>query len=194
MWDFAAAQQQQQHRQAAAGAAPIFALEPPALVEYSNSTGAVIACRPTLASTSGAAAAADAAGWPDSPQPQPPPSGDKRRPPVAISWLVADGGVALEVPEDGEGAGRGASGWRELEAARRGAGAARFVRQDGALVIAPAANRGAGSHEGENPISGSSSGSNEEDLDANCGQIYRCCLANQFGSLCSRPVRTRTGE
>lgn len=193
MWDFAAAQQQQQHRQAAAGAAPIFALEPPALVEYSNSTGAVIACRPTLASTSGAAAAADAAGWPDSPQPQPP-SGDKRRPPVAISWLVADGGVALEVPEDGEGAGRGASGWRELEAARRGAGAARFVRQDGALVIAPAANRGAGSHEGENPISGSSSGSNEEDLDANCGQIYRCCLANQFGSLCSRPVRTRTGE
>lgn len=131
-----------------------FAIEPPALVEYSNSTGAVLHCRPASGQQL-QRSAKKPAGVGASAGPGPGP-GDR----VTIGWRRL---VRMEAGE-----------LAELEL--RPAGAARFVRQDGALVLAPFA-----------------AGQFRRELHS---AQYRCCLteAGSGRSLCSRQVQTRAGE
>lgn len=162
---------------------PTFAVEPPALVEYSNSTGTVIACR-AQASPSSMSVEQVSAVNPNniinkqkqealtmtstlnSEQQQRWLAGTT---PTAISWrLVRRLPSALvqqeNPPEHLEGDEEVLSGNSQL----------RFVRQDGALVFPPfrAADLRSDTHLA----------------------TYKCCLSNRFGSLCSRPVRTRAGK
>lgn len=130
--------------------APRFALEPPALVEYSNSSGAVLACRPQLV-----------AGQLEQQQlPAARRSGLALATPTYVSWrLVRRLAGEQEGPQEEE----------ELEEELESQ-----MRQDGALVLAPFAPADF-----------------RRDIHA---ATYRCCLSNQFGRLCSRPVRARAGK
>lgn len=154
VWDFGR-QSSTPTAATSAMAAPAFALEPPGLVEYLNSTGAVIACRPTLA---GLVEPTEA------PASMPAAAASPRRAPISLSWR-RQLGAGLEIHEQLESSSEWAE-WRELDEQES---TRSFVRQDGALILPP---------------NTASSGEH----------IFRCCLSNQFGSLCSRPVRTRTGE
>lgn len=141
--------------------APRFQLEPPPLVEYSNSTGTVIPCRPSPTSGGSESQLLSAAA-----------SGKQalQRLPVgsqtSISWLQVEGLDHFQVNE-----------WATPRTEQRvapGKGGRRYVRLDGSLVISPfkAGELDKGLH----------------------SSIYRCCLTNKFGQLCSRPVRTRAGK
>ena len=156
--------------------APRFAIEPPALVEYSNSTGTVIACRPqtvlslsNLEQQTGSQQQKSGGGGGGQTAEQ------QRRQslltstaatantPTSITWrVVRQVPTTFDTTEqltDEELAGH--SGLRQ-------------VRQDGSLLLAPF-----------KPTD------YRREVHA---ATYRCCLGNRFGSLCSRPVRTRAGE
>lgn len=124
--------------------APKFALEPPALVDYANATGASVACRPQMYAPTGTGAGR--------PQQQSGPAT-----PTSVTWHRIGSGGAAEHPQDTSDA-RDSGDPRQL-----------VVRSDGSLVV--------GAHRGS-----------ADD------QLFRCCLSNAFGTLCSRPVRTRAGE
>lgn len=170
------------------GRAPQFGLEPPALVEYSNSSGSVISCRP--AQQVGAAAAAEQQLVQSGQKSLS--SGEHQRrsslaeAPISISWhLVRPSSqqVASEEQQLDEGLSVIHSNAEEaqlINEAPNENGSANnkpkspLVRQDGSLVLSPF----------------KASQYRPEVHSA----TYRCCLANQFGALCSRPVRTRAGE
>lgn len=150
MWDFGGAGPRAQ-----ANLAPRFALEPAALVEYSNSSGAVIACRPQM--------------WPAA---HPSPGGQERRAggaPTSISWRRLH-----QLPGARDWFARPQEQDQEEEEQLAAVGPLHLVRQDGSLVFVPFEAR-----------------EFRPELHA---ATYRCCLANRFGSLCSRPVRTKAGE
>lgn len=173
---------------AAAGRlAPRFAVEPPPLVEYSNSTGAVIACRPFVGGQHYESASTV---LPSQPSAQL--SAGNNLLATAISWRQVRklaGSSAIEVPVDDSSVNyerqqlAGNSNQQEenqqdeqmteLDKHSDKNGQLRFVRQDGSLVLGPFG---------------------AADFRPNQVHTYRCCLANQFGSVCSRPVRTRAGK
>lgn len=170
----------QQH----ANLAPKFALEPPSLVEYSNSTGTVISCRPQqqfLSSSAPIAAGSSA-----------PPNINNKNiktmmslgSPISISWRIVKQQHGNELSSDNSeeedsfdlietennnslvvGVSQAGSKNQQQQA---------FVRQDGSLVIQPF-----------------KATDYRRDVHSS---VYRCCLENRFGSLCSRPVRTRAGK
>lgn len=138
-----------------------FAIEPPALVEYSNSTGATIHCRAQLSLG----------------------PGQQQQQIPTISWRLVNTANPhqwdeLELPMERTTT---KSGQKKSDGLTR---RARFVRQDGALMLAPFAAE-----------------QYEPDLHS---ASYRCCLAPSAATsyagdfppstICSRLVRTRAGK
>lgn len=152
-------------------AAPAFALEPPALVEYSNSTGTVIPCKAFFGQQQQQQKVAAAGSH----------AHLAAATPISVSWRVIRTGRADNEGDDDGDSGEQVTGTIE-QVLNSAAGnnnnnqqqRSRFVRADGALVVQPFA-------------------ANEYQKDVHSA-VYRCCLANKFGSLCSRPVRTLAGE
>lgn len=141
-----------------------FQVEPPALVEYSNSTGTVIPCRPaTVASADGPSTAKLSM------------AGQRLSQPIAISWHQVK---SLDLFQQAlQGDPQEQESLEQLQRSEQVGPAKsgrRYVRQDGSLVLAPF-----------------KAGDLDKDQLA---ATYRCCLASRSGSICSRPVRTRAGK
>lgn len=194
--------------------APAFAIEPPSLVEYSNSTGTVIACRPQVSSTTptmnnmmaimmtnpttitsnqepigsvGGSKAGGASLKQDFISDQQ--SRLASNTPTAISWRLVKrlpSQLNVGIRERVEGGGGDDSSAKmttttttiqqpeDLALPLNSSSRLYFVRQDGALVF--------------NPFKAVDF---RHDLHL---ATYKCCLSNRYGSICSRPVRTRAGK
>lgn len=145
------------------GRAPQFGVEPPALVEYSNSSGAVIGCRPQQVAVGPAEQQFGPTTKSKAEQARRSPS-QPMEAPIAITWHLV-----RQTPLLGQQVAQTAQHLEETQTGRRP-----LVRQDGSLLLSPF---GAEQYQPEVHSA-----------------TYRCCLGNQFGALCSRPVRTRAGE
>lgn len=183
------------------GKAPQFSIEPASLVEYTNSSGALISCRPqqVAASMEQQFAQANSAKTSNANNEQ-----QRRSPsnmgttvlagaPTSITWHLCN---QLGCPHDGqqvhssglfggqqqladESSNNNSGEVPSSSAASKQSGESSklkrpLVRQDGSLVLSQfqAAQYKPEIH----------------------SATYRCCLANQFGALCSRPVRTKAGK
>lgn len=181
--------------------APAFAIEPPSLVEYSNSTGTVIACRSQLSSTTTTITTPGSSSMmaqnPSGNQEQMAGSNNKlpstlgspkqdssastmseqqhrlaSNTPTAISWRLVKrlpSSKTTNLLEDPS-----LQQADDLALPLNSSSRLYFVRQDGALVF--------------NPFKAQDF---RHDLHL---ATYKCCLSNRYGSLCSRPVRTRAGK
>lgn len=173
MWSFGGGQ---------AARAPQFATEPAGLVEYTNSSGAVISCRPQqMAATPAAEAKGVAVGSSDALQNRrsmPTTLAGNNGAPTSISWhLIGQAPLSSQqvhyAPLDEDLEPRPGQP-DDTPIDKRPGRRAAWVRQDGSLVL------GAFAAADYKPEIHSA--------------VYRCCLANQFGALCSRPVQTRAGK
>lgn len=162
-------------QQANANLGPRFWNEPPSLVEYSNSTGAVINCRPQLLASAEqtSAMASDSTNNNSNHSSALNQKANSRAKligatPTLVTWRQVERMGQSEEAELQTGA--NLESWDSPVSGNEW----RFVRQDGSLVIKPFDGRDF-----------------RQEIHS---ATYRCCLSNKFGSLCSRPIRSRAGK
>lgn len=158
---------------------PRFLFEPASFVEYSNSTGTVINCRPQTVSANNEPVQVANQKLSDLHQRQTESINSRARliaaTPTLVTWRQVerlDRATNIN-PDAAYEADKDTTSEANVDP-EVSASSLRYVRQDGSLVIAPF-----GPREYRAEIHSAT---------------YRCCLSNRFGAICSRPIRSRAGK
>lgn len=181
---------------------PRFLIEPPSFIEYSNSTGAVIQCKPqTVNSLNGPELNIQQH---QQQQQQPLPNQAQTQgqtqaqrsigqndirskligaTPTLVTWKQVDRleqytqfDINTNIDENSlnEDSLESISNNEQSSMSDLSPNKLRFVRQDGSLVLSPFEAQ-----------------EYRKDIHS---ATYRCCLTNRFGSICSKPIRARAGK